>query len=377
MKLLLGLILFLTFSFTVGAQQTLRGRVLNADDRKPLPFANVFLANTTRGTTTNEEGEFTLTPLPTGSLELVVSYVGYQTQTQTIQTDNRSASLEILLKANPELLAEVKVKTKRDKHWKQRYERFVSMFLGATENARQCTILNSDVLWITEDSTKQWLTAGAREPLIIENQALGYRIKYQLEGFSYHQTQGYVSYLGYPVYEELSTTSSETMTRWKRNRNRAYYGSLTHFLRSLHNGTLASEGFIVQRMANPAHSPMNALALAGKKLSRSEVDRYRSYQVLEEPLRSDDLLIKRLHTTEQSIMTFPGAIQVTYTKEMDFPSRPGMSQRPQTSVIELLSQMVRVQANGQYFPSLDLLVSGYFVYEKTGDSLPFDFQPYP
>jgi hypothetical protein len=65
-------------SLTINAQM-IKGVVQDAVTHAPLPFANVFLNNTTKGTVTDEKGEFLLKVLhEPGSYELVVSYVGYE-----------------------------------------------------------------------------------------------------------------------------------------------------------------------------------------------------------------------------------------------------------------------------------------------------------
>jgi hypothetical protein len=71
-------VLFLLLSLPTYAQLTLRGRVVNAADEQPVPFASVFLANTNKGTTADGEGRFTLANVPTGRYELVASSVGFE-----------------------------------------------------------------------------------------------------------------------------------------------------------------------------------------------------------------------------------------------------------------------------------------------------------
>lgn len=60
--------------------QTIRGRVLDADSKTTLPFANVIVLNTSPmvGTVTDEDGVFELKDLPVGRYSLQISFVGYQ-----------------------------------------------------------------------------------------------------------------------------------------------------------------------------------------------------------------------------------------------------------------------------------------------------------
>ncbi len=376
MKSLLVLFVLLTFPNYFFAQGTLKGRVVNAEDRKPLPFANVFLANTTKGTTTSDQGEFTLSQIPAGTQELVISYVGFQTQTLKIEPGKTEETLEIRLKPNPNQLAEIKIKSKRDKNWNQRYELFTNLFLGTTPNSRNCKILNPEAVWIVEDSTKTWMTVGSREPLVIENPSLGYRIKYQMEGFAYHQKQGYLSYIGYPVYEEMTPRRSSDPDEWRKNRALAYYGSITHFLKSLHQGTMEREGYRIQQMIELKSSPLNALLWQNESLSNPVLSGFSQYKVVPEFKPQSSVIISRLSNEKQSILSFRGGLQVSYIHPKE--RRAGEEIKikiDQVSVVELLNQMVTIQPNGQYYPVMDILVSGAFSMKKIADSLPFDYEP--
>src|SRR5258708_837459 len=73
-------ILFLVLSGTftnVFAQTTLSGYVTDSKNLEPLPFANVFISNTTIGSTSDERGYFKLSNVPIGQSELVISFIGY------------------------------------------------------------------------------------------------------------------------------------------------------------------------------------------------------------------------------------------------------------------------------------------------------------
>ncbi|WP_317167424.1 carboxypeptidase-like regulatory domain-containing protein [Winogradskyella vidalii] len=66
-----------TFAY---AQSTIKGIIIDSDMNSPLPGANVLVKGTTNGATTNFDGEFSL-KAKTNSGEVVVSYVGYVSQT--------------------------------------------------------------------------------------------------------------------------------------------------------------------------------------------------------------------------------------------------------------------------------------------------------
>ena len=84
-KLIILLICFLPL--TIFAQDQLTGYVYEANenqDQNPLPGANLVWLNTTVGTSTQFDGSFSL-PFNATSNKLVISYVGFKTDTVTIQ----------------------------------------------------------------------------------------------------------------------------------------------------------------------------------------------------------------------------------------------------------------------------------------------------
>jgi iron complex outermembrane receptor protein len=97
------LFIFLAFvgsSYSASAQQrgTISGTVLNQETNQPIADANVVLAHTTIGTTTDADGTFTLQNVPSGTQKLIFSFVGFKKQTQSITIDGtETISLEIRL----------------------------------------------------------------------------------------------------------------------------------------------------------------------------------------------------------------------------------------------------------------------------------------
>lgn len=62
------------------AQTTITGKIIDSDMNSPLPGANIVVKGTTNGATTDFDGNFTLNA-SSNSGEVVISYVGYVTQT--------------------------------------------------------------------------------------------------------------------------------------------------------------------------------------------------------------------------------------------------------------------------------------------------------
>jgi outer membrane receptor for ferrienterochelin and colicins len=89
-------------------QHDLKGQVTNKTNGEKLPFATVKIKGTTLGTTTNEDGEFTIKNLQKGKLTLLTSYIGMlEKQTEVILDKNTFVKIE--LNDDPSQLQEVVV----------------------------------------------------------------------------------------------------------------------------------------------------------------------------------------------------------------------------------------------------------------------------
>ena len=82
--------LFLTTHVTQSLAQSgvITGKIRDADTAEPLPFTHVFINQTTIGTVTDEQGNYTLTNVPVGTNEIVFSFVGYHPYQTKIQIKN-------------------------------------------------------------------------------------------------------------------------------------------------------------------------------------------------------------------------------------------------------------------------------------------------
>jgi outer membrane receptor for ferrienterochelin and colicin len=105
-KILILLMLFL--SITISAQDYLVGKVNERDQNGnviPLIGANIIWLNTNHGTTTDINGDFQL-HLTNESNKLIVSFIGYKTDTLTI-TNQRN--IEIILETDAKELSDVEI----------------------------------------------------------------------------------------------------------------------------------------------------------------------------------------------------------------------------------------------------------------------------
>ena len=104
------LLLFITV--TVSAQEvgTISGTLTDKDyNNEPLPFANVILKGTTKGTTTDFDGNYTIDNVPVGTYVVEFSFIGYETveKTDIIVETNKTTTLNVALGASAAALDEV------------------------------------------------------------------------------------------------------------------------------------------------------------------------------------------------------------------------------------------------------------------------------
>lgn len=93
-------------------QFSIGGKVID-ENNQPLSLANVVLENTFNGTYTDAEGNFVLKNLKKGTYKLKVSFIGYETNNQTIEVNTDILNLSIMLKKADYIADEITVQATR------------------------------------------------------------------------------------------------------------------------------------------------------------------------------------------------------------------------------------------------------------------------
>ena len=106
-KQILSFLFFFSF-LTTFSQMTVTGVILDSASKEPLVLASVFCQNTTSGTYSNKQGEFSLSLKSSGKYDLIVSYTGYQTQTIRL---GDSSHFQILMAKEDKSMGEVVIKS--------------------------------------------------------------------------------------------------------------------------------------------------------------------------------------------------------------------------------------------------------------------------
>lgn len=389
--------------FAAFAQITINGIV--TEKSGPLEGAAVYFNNTMLGTTTNNEGKFSL-EVKEGQYELIVSYLGYKKIVFTLNTASKNKLLFFKLEEEENTLEEVVItKTVYDDEWKYNLDTFKSEFIGKTEIAKDCEILNPEVLHFNFDAKNNVLVAIARKPLEIKHKNLGYKIIYELEDFTINKN--IVSYLGYSRYQNLKGSKRKEIL-WGKNRLTTYHGSFTHFYQSLLKKTRYQEGFLIhqfKRVPNPKRPSEEAIKKAREfvRLSKSPIDFSKKIDAPKTTLDSSIVILRKVSlprsidylyksnvpsdsiiSSKQGIfyLDFENNLSVVYTKEKE---EKGYILRnvfnkmreplAQTSSIIAINIPTILDKNGFLVSPLDVYYEGYWAYEKFANSLPLDYEP--
>lgn len=89
------------------AQAQLSGVVLD-EQNEPLPYASVYVRNSTNGTAANGNGEFQLN-LAKGDYEIVFQYIGYNQKIETVKIGDKPVRLRVKLTPNELVISEVTI----------------------------------------------------------------------------------------------------------------------------------------------------------------------------------------------------------------------------------------------------------------------------
>lgn len=112
MRAIFLLCAILVSGWVVAQNGTIKGRVYEAANNEPIPFATVVIQNTSTGSTTDIDGNFEIKELKPELYNIEVSYVGFKSKViyEVQVTNNKPVELDIALEENTTELKEVTVK---------------------------------------------------------------------------------------------------------------------------------------------------------------------------------------------------------------------------------------------------------------------------
>jgi len=341
-------------STIVFGQFTITGKVVDSTTKEPLFGASVFAQNTTSGTTTNREGEFSLS-LKSGGYELIVSFTGYQSREIRI-SNNDNNPLQIDMTKEEKAMEEVVIRSSNEVKdgWDKYGKFFLENFIGSTPNALQCTLQNPEAVHFYYYKKSEKLKVLATEPIVISNLALGYNLRYQLDSFMYYYKTQVSSYRGYCFFSEMDSSFAQQRI-WSANRKKAYDGSKLQFMRSYYDSTLNEDGY--------------EIALLDSMYDKR-------FDIIRNPY--DTSYYGMYDSTHEVEVYYPRKISVTYKKKPEpeylkkfkLPLNVGS----QISYIDLLDG-IAIKENGYFYDQKDWVSQGYWSWKNLADLLPYDYIP--
>lgn len=351
-------IFFLLFFFPAitHAQFTVAGKVIDSRSKEPLNGASVFCENTTIGTFTDQQGNFSLGLSP-GGYTLIISYTGYKIQ--KFQVTSGLANMDIRMVREDTKLKEIVIKARStlvENGWDNYGKFFTDNFIGTTPNAAYCFLLNPEVLKFHYYKDLNKIKVFATAPLKVKNESLGYLLTYELDSFVYYFDDAIFSYRGTCLYTEMQGSEKEKK-RWARNRSLAYEGSVLHFMRSYYNGTLKQ---------------------AKWEISLEEKDNAKLFYVVSNPYDTS-VYISSKEKEGKVVIRYPRRIKIMYAKmpEPEYLEKYGLSvkkTRNQFSAVDMIEN-ITIKENGYYYDPFSWVSYNYWSWKNMADQLPYDYFP--
>lgn len=363
---------FLLLSTVVFAQNEfiIKGTVTAANSSETLPFANVFVANTTFGTSTDSIGNYELKLPASGSYDLIISFMGYETFARSVRFIKPNiVFLDAKMVTKSKRIEGVTVTARKDAEWKVHLERFRTGFLGKSRAARRSKIINEEALNFEMNKESMVFEAYASEPLIIENKELGYRLIYLLEDYRVFMNEGFSTFYGFSAFEELRASSPRNTKKYSKERDKAYFGSMQHFFHELYQGNTIEAGYELYhaydrqgmgRVIDPSQVELDEI-----------ISRELDGQI--KKLKFQDFLYVYYKPERESanyIDSTRGSLSMSSANGSD-------NSKSQNSWIKMRDddEFIEFESNGYIRNPMDFYSYGYWGYEKIADMMPINYVP--
>ena len=317
---------------------SISGVITDADSGDPLPFVNVFLANTTIGDASDSAGLYVLERVPSASYELVISRIGYELHVIPVRVVDQDLVINASLAVKPIEGAEVQVEAEAPDEWIDLLNEFRTNFIGTSSRAKNTHIMNPQVLQFSRDPETNALIAKTDSMLYIRNKELGYDIDVLLEHFHWYGDTG--SYIIYPQFAEINFDNPRQKRRTIKRREALFERSLRQFLAYLAR-------FEIHRMYSVK------IYTTKPQPGYKELDKNELLLILKKS--PFDSAVRRLEVSK--------SIRVDYE----------MINAP--SILSLKYGYLDINEYGNYLPMDGLILSGYWATFRLADSLPSNYWP--
>lgn len=357
MRTILFVISFLFFHFA-HAQISITGKVISSESGEPLSGASVYLNNTTIGTTTNAQGDFSLRVPSHGLFDIIVSFVSYEVIVHPVTVADKDLRFVFKLNAKPQEMRSILVMN--DERRKRMMDLFRSQFLGITTPGLKSYIRNESEVYFSAGEGKRDAYAHADKPLEVINREFGYRIFFDLQDFYVDEETGRTYFAGFARYTELDSPVSK---RYIKKRREYYFGSTMHLFHSLYAGVAEQQQF--------------------RFFKKMQISNNGSVKLVKNPVSAFSLVFTD-STTGQKYMSWDDKITVQYLKDPVYKNAlaqktmvSGYLPKGVESDLTMLMKPVVFSELGLPETPLRIAYSGFWSYEKFGNMLPIDYRPEP
>ena len=371
-----SVLFLLFFSFVqIGFSQQffIRGRVTDIETQLPLKGASVYINNTTKGSITNDNGDFELGPLQPGRYEVVASFVGYDALLYSAEIKSSNLRISFKVEKKEEILREVLVlSSELRKRYLDIFKKFV---IGQSVAADHCQIKNIEEVQFASGETKDEIMAYTEKALVIESPELGYTIHFDLLTFYYNKVTSGAYFYGYTRFVDWGK-DEKTKKKWIRKRREAYEGSTVHFFRSLVNKQLTKEGFTVYQLLNMKKEKIDSVGFT-----------------ITAPKGSQGMQMARTAIEDSMIRLYPDSVykiyelrvndgwRIFYEKntnlKREITKKMIVSGQPPTGTVSglrLREEPALINARGIILTPIRLFYDGLWGYECLANMLPEDYE---
>jgi len=359
---------FFLIHFTANAQTNIRGTVVDENGDTPLPNASVFFNRTAMATYTNQQGDFYFTATKLLNTELVISCTGYEILVYKPIAEQVEGK-RIIFKLRAKEKSPDNKTTLKELDKIRRLHIFYQNFLGVTEEAATSKIINETNIYFGPGETNTSFRAYADTPIVIINNMLGYKISFNLEEFWYDEVTGENYFFGYIRYDGLGNNK-----KFARNRQHCYYGSTLHFYRSLIAHQLYQQGFGTF-LTQPAKNAGTTKNLRTGELIKSGED-----SMMAIPVSAPEILF--IDSTNNFSIQLTDKLLVQYNKDPFSKSFllqnafvEGNLSKGVESYIHFKDSLIGINNAGVLSDATSVAYSGYWIYERVANLLPYDYQP--
>jgi|GEM_PF-359954 len=385
--------ILLITSFLLGIlihAQQISGKITD-ENGAPISGVNVYIDGSQIFTQSDGEGNYVLNANGQSQGQVVFQKEGYEDFIQSVAKLIENRQTIQLFKYSE--IEEIVIIPYTDKAYRDFINYFLETFIGSDQ--KNVKIKNVKTLKFAFDKEKQLLKVKAPEVLQIQNKNLGYDIQYKLLKYESDFRNKTIVYLGTSFFKSTSDKN-----KIKLNRLHAYYGSFQHFIRTIYQGNLDKEGFVVnhiRKIPNPKYPSAEELQKlqdyydfikkGGSAISINLPDDLR--EISQRKSKESETLMAVVKTQipvqdfvvsegGKKFLQFDDILQVVYHKFPYELKGGGIVKSAQqlnvSSFLYLDGNSFEIDAEGNTSDPANLMVDGYFSRMKLEQLLPSDFR---